>query len=170
MTGRRARLAATLGACAAVALLAAPEPPARALKPRTVTLHLFSWMRFEALYDRFGYALKINDSTPLRAGERYVFVSDDFAGTHRHHARRASGSDHVDCAIVKTDQGLCSVRVVLGRSTIRGERFPLYFNRRITRLKITGGTGRYQGARGTITATTPSLTQPGTDLTIRVTT
>jgi hypothetical protein len=137
--------------------------------PRTATtLHFFSWERFEALYDRYGYALRITERTPLLAGERYVFASDDFAGTHRHHARRASGSDRVDCAIVKTNQGLCSVRLTLGRSSIRGERFPLYFSRRVTRLKITGGTGRYRGARGTITATTPSLARPGTELTIRV--
>jgi hypothetical protein len=165
MIGNRVKIAAALAVCAVVATGSAPIASAK-----TTTLHFFSWMRFEALYDHYGYALKINDSTPLLAGERYIFVSDDFTGTHLHHARRASGSDHVDCAIVKREQGLCSVRIVLGHSTIRGERFPLYFRHRITRLHITGGTGRYRGARGTITANTPSPTRPGTDLTLQVTT
>src|SRR5438270_13050485 len=89
------------------------EPPARAIarKPKMTTLHFFSWMRYEVLQDHSGYGLKINDHTPLRAGERYMFISKNYTGNHRHHARKASGSDRVDCAIVKAHQVICSFRI-----------------------------------------------------------
>src|SRR5205823_4643245 len=133
---------------------------------RAITLRYFSRVVYAQLRDGAGHSLPIKADVAYRRGQHFAFAGLDFAGSHRLYARFPTASDHVDCAIVATDVGQCRVRVVIGHSVIRGDSFRLDFAQRVTRMPVTSGTGRYRGARGTITASTPSTL--GTDLTIRV--
>lgn len=142
---------------------------ASAAAAKTTTYHFFSKDVYSRISDANGNPVSPN-AMPV-AGDRFSFASDDYVGNHRHHARRATASDHVVCTIMPNGKGLCDGQISIGGSMILGDDFVLDFSAQgpsVTVLKITGGTGRYRHARGTIVA--KSVSQNTTDLTIRVTT
>jgi hypothetical protein len=152
----------TLAACGLVAALAAVPASAK-----TTTLHFFSKDVYIRLSDSSGKALPSN-STPT-AGDRLSIGSDDYVGDHKHHAKRATASDHVVCTVQANGTGLCDGSIALGGAVIIGDDFVLNFaSNGPTVVKITGGTGRYRHAHGTVVA--KSVSNSATDLTIKVTT
>jgi hypothetical protein len=60
---------------------------------------------------------------------------------------------------------LCDGTLAIGGAMILGDDFVLNFNSNITTVKITGGTGPYQHARGTVIAKTIGN---NTDLTVKL--
>jgi hypothetical protein len=153
---------AFVAACATIAAVGASAAAAK-----TVTMHFFSKQVYQRISDASGHPL--GPHTAPAAGDRLSFASNDYIGNHKHHAKRATASDHVVCTLTSSGSGLCDGQIALGGSMIIGDDFVLNFNSNAaTTVKITGGTGRYRHARGKIIAKTVGSTT--TDLTIRVTT
>jgi hypothetical protein len=88
--------------------------------------------------------------TPPAPGDRLAFYEQATGGD--------SGHDYVDC-VVMNDQGeaLCHAEFVLARGAISAD---AVINVNAASLDasgpITGGTGRYNGARGTVSITGPA--------------
>jgi hypothetical protein len=152
--------AASVVACAAIMAVGASAAAAK-----TVTLHFFSKQVYTRISDASGHPSPSNAAPAV--GDRLSFASDDYAGNHRRHAKQATASDHIVCTLTSTSRALCDGTIAIGGSMILGDDFVLDFNSSgATVVKITGGTGQYRHAHGTVVA------QPvgnNSDLTITVT-
>jgi hypothetical protein len=145
-TVTRIRCAATsIAACATILVVGASAATAK-----TVTMHFFSKSVYSRISDASGRPLPPSSSPAV--GDRFSFASDDYRGDHRHHAKLASASDHVVCELISTTRGLCNGTIALGGAMILSDDFVLDFNSKTVRARITGGTGRYQRAHGTVIA------------------
>jgi hypothetical protein len=153
------KCAATLGVCVSMAL------GASAATAKTATFHFFSKAVYSRMSDANGKALPSN-STPA-VGDRISFGDDDYVGNHKHHAKRATASDHLDCTVISATKGLCDGTIAIGGSLIIADDYVLDFtSNKPAVFKITGGTGAYRHAHGTVTATSAGNNE---DLTVRVT-
>jgi hypothetical protein len=153
---------AALAACGLVAVLAAVPASAK-----TTTLNFFSKGVYTRLSDSSGKALPSNSQPAV--GDRLSIASNDYAGNHKHHAKRATASDHIVCTVTGPSTALCDGTIALGGAMLLGDDFVLNFaSNAPTVIKITGGTGRYRHAHGTVVAKSVSMNT--TDLTIKVTT
>jgi hypothetical protein len=150
--------AASMAACATIVAVGAS---AAAAKP--VTLHFFSKQVYSRTSDASGKPVPPNAAPAI--GDRFSFASNDYVGNHTHHATQATASDHVVCTLTSASSGLCDGTIAIGGSMIIGDDFVLAFNSNLTTVKITGGTGSYRHAHGTIVAKSVGN---NTDLTIRV--
>jgi hypothetical protein len=150
--------AASVAACAAIVAVGASAAAAQA-----VTLHFFS----KGVYSRFSDAAgkPLGPKSRPAAGDRLSFASNYYAGNHKHHAKQATASDHIVCTFTSTSSALCDGTIAIGSSMIIGDDFVLKFNSKTTTVKITGGTGRYRHAHGTVIAKNVG---PNTDITIKV--
>lgn len=151
--------AASIAACATLMAVGASAAAAK-----TVTLHFFSKQVYSRISDASGTPLPSN-AAPA-AGDRLSFASNDYVGNHKHHAKKATASDHVVCTLTSSSTALCDGVIAIGGSMILGDDFVLNFASNQTTLKITGGTGAYQHVHGTIVAKTVSSTN--TDLTVKI--
>jgi hypothetical protein len=91
-------------------------------------------------------------SSPIRA---LILQHARGPGRERDHPRRGKDNES------RQMRGV----IAIGGSMILGDDFVLNFNSNITTLKVTGGTGRYRHAHGTVIAKTVGN---NTDLTINV--
>ena len=152
--------AASLAACGLVAALAAVPASAKA-----TTLHFFSKDVYVRLSDSSGKALPSNSSPAV--GDRLSIAANDYAGNHKHHAKGATASDHIVCNVTGPGTGLCDGMIALGGAMLLGDDFVVNFaSNAPTAIKITGGTGRYRRAHGTVVA--KSVGTNTTDLTITI--
>jgi hypothetical protein len=151
--------AASIAACATIIAVGASAAAAK-----TVTLHFFSKPVYTRVSDASGHPLP--PSSAPAVGDRISNGSNDFAGNHKHHAKQATASDHIVCTITSSTSALCDGTVAIGGAMILGDDFVLNFaSNAPTTVKITGGTGTYRHAHGTIIAKTVGN---NTDLTIKV--
>jgi hypothetical protein len=151
--------AASLAACATVMAVGASAAAAK-----TVTLHFFSKQVYSRISDASGHSLPPRSAPAV--GDRLSFASNDYVGNHKHHAKQATASDHVVCTLTSTSSALCDGTVAIGGSMILGDDFVDNFNSSAaTTVKITGGTGLYLHAHGTVIA---KPVGNNTDLTIMV--
>jgi hypothetical protein len=152
--------AASLAACGLIGALAAVPASAKA-----TTLHFFSKDVYVRLSDSSGKALPSNAQPAM--GDRLSIAANDYAGNHKHHAKRATASDHIVCSITGPSTALCDGSIALGGAMVLGDDFVLNFvSNAPTVLKITGGTGRYRHAHGSVVA--KSVTMNTSDLTIKI--
>jgi hypothetical protein len=86
-------------------------------------------------------------------GDRLEVVEHDFAGTKAKHARRYAAVDHLSCLYQSPTTATCDDVFSVGGSEIQAEHQRVLFAGPITSFAITGGTGKYRGARGLITVT-----------------
>jgi hypothetical protein len=149
---------ASVAACATIVAVGASAAAAQA-----VTLHFFS----KGVYSRFSDASgkPLGPKAPPAAGERISFADNYYVGNHKHHAKQATASDHINCTLTTSSSALCDGTIAIGGSMIVADDFVLNFNSKITRVKITGGTGPYRHAHGTVIAKNVG---PNTDVTIKV--
>jgi hypothetical protein len=140
---RRTRCAiASIAMCAVIVGVGASAASAK------VTLHFFAKQVYTRLSDAAGTPLPSN--APPVIGDRYSFGYNYFAGNHKHHAKRPSASAHVACTLTSTSSALCDGAIGLGGAMIIGDDFVLSFTASTITVKITGGTGRYRHAHGTV--------------------
>jgi len=138
------RAAASIAACATIMAVGASAAAAK-----TVTLHFFSKQVYTRISDASGHPLPPNSRPAV--GDRLSFASNDYAGNHRHHAKQATASDHVVCLLTSASSALCDGTIAIGGSMILGDDFGLNFtSNAATTVKITGGTGLYRHAHGTV--------------------
>ena len=151
--------AASIAACATIMAVGASAAAAK-----TVTLHYFSKQVYTRISDAGGHPLSPNSAPAV--GDRISSASDDYAGNHKHHAKQATASDHIVCMLTSTSSAVCDGTIAIGGSMILGDDFVLNFtSNAVTTVKITGGTGLYRHAHGTIIAKSAGN---NTDLTIKV--
>jgi hypothetical protein len=156
----RIRCAATsIAACATIAAVATPAAAANA-----VTMHFFAKQVYFRGSDASGKQ-KPPNAMPV-VGDRLSFADNYYAGNHKHHATKATASDHVDCTVTTTSTALCDGTIAIGGSMIIGDDFVINFNSNITTVKIAGGTGRYRRAHGTVT--NKSVSNNTSDITIKL--
>ena len=153
-----AGIAALLASCLAVA-------PASAAKK----LRFFSKQVSSSLTDASGNPIT-NPNTPPAAGDRFVVTDLDYVGNHRHHAKRWTASDHFACTFTTPPAAICSGQIAIAGSMLFSDNVPLDFanpSATVT-VPITGGTGRYRGAKGTVTSVSVGKTN-NSNLTITLT-
>lgn len=139
--------AASIAACATIMAVGASAAAAK-----TVTLHFYSKQVYSRFTDASGKPL--SQSAMPAAGDRLSFASNDYAGNHKHHAAQATASDHVVCTLTSVSTtgftALCDGTFASGGSMIFGDDFVLSTSSSTVTVKITGGTGRYLHAHGTL--------------------
>jgi hypothetical protein len=147
---------ASIAACATIVAVGASAATA---KP--VTLHFFS----KQVYSRLSNASGQPSNSAPAVGDRLSLANNDFVGNHKQHAKRPTASDYVVCTVTSTGAGLCDSVIAIGGSMIVADDSVLDFGSNITTFKITGGTGRYRHAHGSIIGKDVGS---NTDLTIKV--
>jgi hypothetical protein len=145
----KTRLSVALGTSAAAALAAAAlMASAGSAQAPPTTLHLVGTSQKSA-----GFAPK----RAPRPGDRLGF-GDRITGDD-------TGYDRAVCTIVGRPQILCTIQVQLSKGTLTVQgMLPERANR--TPVAITGGTGAYDGARGTALATDHGNGQTDIDITL----
>jgi hypothetical protein len=141
---------------------------APAANAKTVTLHIFSRQTSSTFVDAQGRPVPPN--TPPAVGDTFDNTGVDYAGNHKHHAAKPSGSDHLRCTITgMTATGptaLCSGQIAIGGSMLLANDDTLTLSNTAPPTQINGGTGIYRHARGLLT---PANFGNNTDFTIKVT-
>jgi hypothetical protein len=137
----RTAIAAGAAALASAAVLATTGS---AQAPGGTTLHLASKQAKGGFFPKHG----------LREGDRFGLV-DKISGDD-------SGSSRIVCTAIG-DRALCSIQVQLSRGTLSAQGI-VPQRARNTPVAITGGTGAYNGARGTAFATDVSATRSTIDI------
>jgi hypothetical protein len=156
---RITRAGALLAACATILAVSASAAVAK-----TVTMHFFSKGVYTRISDATGKPVSPNSAPAV--GDRLSFASNDYVGNHKHHAKHATASDNIVCTQVSASSALCDGTIAIGGSMILGDDFVLDLSSTApTVVKITGGTGHYRHAHGTVIA---KPVGNNTDLTIKV--
>lgn len=99
----------------------------------------------------------VSNSSPPAVGDALLVTNKLYPGTHAHHAKHWTASAAVYCVItkvvnLKTDiRARCEVNVAIGGSMLFGV-FPQNFASSgvLKTFPITGGTGKYLGAKGRV--------------------
>ncbi|MDX6707504.1 MAG: hypothetical protein QOF69_3515 [Solirubrobacteraceae bacterium] len=113
------------------------------------------------VHDQTSFSAPDNPSRAPAGGDRFAFTNDDFAG------HKKVGRDQISCMAVSGSSAQCSASFLLHRGVIEAAgALPLNKNPKVVVLAITGGTGRFAGARGFIRST--ELTQTRSALTIHL--
>jgi len=167
LLGHRHKTPQPPAAVLAVALLTlAVMAPAASAK--TVTLHIFSRQTSSTFVDPQGHPVRPN--TPPAVGDTFDNTGVDYAGTHKHHAAKPDGSDHLRCTITgMTATGataLCNGQIAIGGSMLLANDEMLSLSDAGPPTPINGGTGIYRHAHGLLT---PTDIGNNTDFTIKVT-
>jgi hypothetical protein len=147
----------------ALLALAVAVPAASA---RKVTLHYFSKQTSSTFVDPQGRPLGPGDAPAV--GDVNDNTGVDFVGNHRHHARKATASDHLRCTITSftamAGAARCDGQFAIGGSMLLANDAPFTLSNAPHVISISGGTGIYHHARGKIIATSVGK---NTDFTIR---
>ena len=149
------QLMRAIWAPAAVLLAVAVLVPAASAK--TVTLHYFSKQTSNTILTPQGQPLAPNSQPSI--GDINDETGVDYVGNHKHHAKRATASDHLRCTITSfaSDGGAatCDGQIAIGGSMLLANTAPLTFSatNAPTVVSINGGTGIYRHARGKIVVT-----------------
>jgi hypothetical protein len=138
------RKGVALSAAVATAALGIAAIPATAAKK--VELRFFSQLESVKITDASGNPV----SGAPKVGD-VVSVSDrDFVGNHKRHAKRYTVTDHLVCTMTAAPlTGICNGEFAIGGSMLLVEHATLDLVSSKLTFPITGGTGRYKGAKGT---------------------
>jgi hypothetical protein len=147
MRTRPARLTLFVTAAAAVlALAAAPAGAATKLK-------FFEKGESASLTDATGKQIGDPNAVPA-AGDTLDISSRDFVGNHKHHAKHFTVTDHLRCTFTTASTAVCNGQFAIGGSMLLAENVNvnLDFTTPKVVVPITGGTGVYEHAKGTVTS------------------
>jgi len=160
---RRIGAIALTGALAATAVLLLGAGPASA---KTTTVHLFDKSVSSGAFAASGVAL--NPSAQAATGDYFVSTGTDYNGNHNRHSKKSVGASNLVCTITSGTSGFCDGVIAIGSSLLFIDHVAVNLSGNAP-LKVTGGTGQYRGARGTISAQGVSNTN-NNDFTIKITT
>jgi hypothetical protein len=153
---------------AAVLMTLAVVVPSASAK--TVTLHYFSKQTSSTFVNPQGQP--IGPTTPPAVGDINDNTGIDYAGNHKHHAKKATASDHLRCTITSftatAGKATCDGQIAIGGSMLLANDVPFTLSNTGAPdvVSINGGTGIYHHAHGKIIATNVGN---NTDFTITVT-
>jgi hypothetical protein len=159
-------VAVSLACAATLALLVASSASA------ATTLHFFSKQVSSTLKGPDGQPLSPN-ATPT-VGDSFDSTDLLYVGTHKHHAKTWIASDHLVCTFTAltgpmNGAATCDGQIAIGGSMLLAENAKLIFSTSPTVVvPITGGTGKFRGARGQVKSTNIGNTN-NSDITITFT-
>lgn len=122
-----------------------------------VVLHFFSKSTESGFYSADGTPITNPNQAPA-VGDYSVSADNDYSGNHSSHSSTISGSDAATCTFTSINgQGgsaICDGVISLGNSMLLAQHVTVNFtSSNTTTFRITGGTGQYQGAHGTVVST-----------------
>ncbi len=125
-------------AAVALACAAALWPATGQAAGRTKTIKIFSQLQSMSVTHPDGTVVDHPPFPEMAPGDVLDVYSLDFIGTHKHHAKRFAGSEHLRC-VFGTGEPDCTSTVALGRSLLvfHGD-------------KLVDGAGRFFGATGRV--------------------
>jgi hypothetical protein len=105
---------------------------------------------------------------PLIKGNYFVQDDTDYAGTAVRHAKRVTATDHLFCTYLTPDlnRARCYFELDEGHSKLLLNHYISHLTGLISTMKISGGTGSFRGARGTLTVIT--LADGNRDLVLKI--
>ncbi|WP_133260207.1 hypothetical protein [Streptacidiphilus pinicola] len=121
----------------------------------TTTWKFYSVSTFSGLQTANGQPVT-NPSTAPAVGYYAVGTDNDYTGDHTNHASDVSATDHLYCLFTKAPAtATCSAEIATSQGMLLSDNTTQNFAAQPTTqtYKITGGTGAYQGAKGTVVVT-----------------
>jgi hypothetical protein len=150
------RLAAVLAAAVAATTglgalaIGAGAPDAAAATGATVVLHLYQKEIVTTFYNASDVV--IQGYPPV--GGHVKEDDEDFVGSHLHHAKRSTVSDHLYCTVVSAPaNALCFTEFAIGGSLIYSDNVPINLAASSGAIPFDGGTGQYAGYSGQVIST-----------------
>jgi hypothetical protein len=153
-----------------VALIAAAPAGAATHK----TWHFWSKETSNLAFQADGTPVTTANATPT-VGFVFAGADADYLGNHTKHGNRVVATDHISCTITQLDLtsnvlvALCFGQVALPGGMVLFDHQSVDFAKNPSVIPVTGGTGRYAGAKGTITADAYGAQSNDTDLTVDIT-
>jgi hypothetical protein len=152
---KRRNMGRVLGAgCAAGAFtlggLAFSAAPAAA-SPKTIVLHFYSKAVLNTFYNASDVAIQGYPPVGGHALENDV----DYVGTHAHHAKQSTATDHLFCTVISAPaNGVCFIDIAIGGSLIYSDNVTSNLAAANTPpIPFQGGTGTYAGYSGQVAIT-----------------
>jgi len=127
--------------CATFAAAVLVLAPAASAAGKTETLRFYSKTDKLTLVKADGTAVQPGPGVEPAPGDRLEIFASDYVGTHRKHAKRATGSEHVVCTFSTAPEPDCIAHVAIGGSMLIFRGFP---------GTLIGGAGKYLGATGKV--------------------
>ncbi|MGA3221897.1 MAG: hypothetical protein ABSE77_23015 [Acidimicrobiales bacterium] len=159
VAGLTAALACTTTAVSAGAVAGAG--PAAAGTVTTLQLYLVD--QYNAMFRADGQPMSTS-AQPV-AGDYLIAWNEDYLGNHLHHSKTSTGADDAVCTFTSPTEAICDQVVAMGGSLILMNHVKVDFASKTPVVEITGGTGIFEGAHGSITVT--PLPTTNTDIVIR---
>ena len=97
-----------------------------------------------------------NPSTAPGIGYYAVSTDNDYTGDHTNHSSDVTATDHLYCLFTKAPAtATCSAEIATSQGMLIADNSTQDFSSQAAtqNFKITGGTGAYQGAKGTVVVT-----------------
>lgn len=160
-----ARLVGVIGLAGALGGSAAVLVGAQPAFAKSATIHLYDQAVSTGAFGPTSQPL--NDRAQPAAGDYIVSIGTDYSGTHNRHSKKPVGSSNLVCNLTSTTSGFCDGVIEVGSSMLLVDHVNLSLTGNAP-LKVTGGTGQYRGARGTITASGVGNTD-NNDFTVKIT-
>jgi hypothetical protein len=93
-------------------------------------------------------------------GDTFDDTTVNYVGTNVHHASKSTASTHLGCMVTSTTGGAtCNVQVAIGGALLISYTQAVNLsNQAHTTFNINQGTGKYEGAQGTLAAATAGTT------------
>jgi hypothetical protein len=137
-----------------------------AARSSTITLHFFGKSVSSVQTTASGQPL--SGQTQPVPGDHFEDTSVDYVGNHTHHAKNWTASDHIFCTVNSGNQNSvnCFGEFAIGGSLIYANNVTVTGQSNPTVIQISGGTGNYAGATGTVTSFSYSSTSNNSDNTL----
>jgi hypothetical protein len=93
-------------------------------------------------------------------GDTFEDTTVNYVGTNVHHASKSTASTHLGCLVTSTTGGAtCNAQVAIGGALLLSYTQAVDLaSQALTTFKINQGTGKYEGAQGTLTAASVGTT------------
>jgi hypothetical protein len=133
-----------------VALIAGLGLTAASASAKTTTLHFFQKATSEKFLGSDGKPIAPpSGSNGPAVGDKFVTTDDDYVGNHKHHAAKATASDHLACTFTDTQgHAICDGQIAIGGSMLLAEDVTVDLSDAST-ISVNAGTGVYKHAHGT---------------------
>jgi hypothetical protein len=119
------------------------------------TVHYYSVSTLSNLYTSNGQPVA-NPTTAPAVGDYAVSTDNDYVGSQTSHSADVAATDHLYCLFTKAPAtATCSAQIATSDGMLLADNSVQNFaaQNQPETFKITGGTGTYQGATGTVTVT-----------------
>jgi hypothetical protein len=164
--GRRVAASAMAGIGFALVAGASALGPVASASGTTQTLHFFSKNVSDSWTTASGQPIPggPSQSNPPAPGDQLEQTDLDYVGTHTHHARNWTATDHLSCVVNSQSQPVCQGEVAIGGSMVLATATPTGSAQ--STFEVVGGTGAFQGVSGTVASDNYSPNSEDSDITI----